>query len=374
MLVNGSTAEKREYQIRLIDKTIGLMDQGIKTIMINSPTGSGKTAMGLAIAKIIQDKYNVGVAWMAMRRNLLKQAAAENRKLNIGLSAKFISMFDSHPPTHDDDGRPIKFLCCDESHHAPVSSSLRIQESLQPDYVLGLTATPFRTDHLRLSFSKVLIDIGIPQLIEQGYLSPYHAYTIDNWNVDTVVDTYLREPERWGKSVFFFHRRDQAQEATDRINAAGITADLVTAETDRDTQIEQFEAGETRCLVNMLILGEGFDSPSLQTVFCRDSQKLPTTQMAGRVFRKYPGIPFKQIVQSKQTKWPMQRTAMPACSYVWQEEEWRSYALSVKVEQASAEAINVLAHTVATMPQYIKDKMEKGRRRRRRAQPRNMQE
>jgi superfamily II DNA or RNA helicase len=359
-------AERRDYQVRLIDKSIDLYHRGFKSILINSPTGSGKSYIGLDIAKRIQDEFNFGIGWVAMRNNLLKQVVRENVKLAVGADITPISMFNRNPPTHDDWGRPIRMIVLDESQHDPAGSMSNIYNILRPQFILGMTATPFRTDRMRLSFDKIIRDIGIHQLIQLGYLSPYHQYTIPKWDVDEVVNCYLREPERWGKSVFYWFTYEHAAECTAKLNAAGIRTELVTASTDRDTQLAQFESGEVKCLVNMQILTEGFDSPSLQTVFVRDSQRGPTIQMCGRVFRIHPGIKFKNIVQSKLTHWPIQRTAQPAHANVWlpDENEWRSYAQSEAIEKVSMRVCIALAHTKTSMPTFIQKKMEKGRRRR----------
>ena len=356
-------AEHRDYQVRLIDKTFGLFNSGFKSILINSPTGSGKSYMGLDIVKKMQDEHNVGAAWVAMRKNLLKQICVENEKLGVGAEIVTLSMFNRNPPTHDHFGRPIRLVVLDESQHDPAGSMSNIYNIIRPKWILGMTATPFRTDRMRLSFDKIIRDVGIHQLIQSGYLSKYHQFTIPKWNVDEVVNCYLREPERWGKSVFYWFTHEHAIECTNRLNAAGIRTELVTADTDRDTQLAQFESGEVRCLVNMQILTEGFDSPSLRTVFVRDSQRGPVIQMCGRVFRKYSGIDFKQIVQSKMTHWPIQRTASPAHSSVWMSDvgEWRSYAQSEAIEQVSMQACLTLAKIKTSMPAFIQKKIDKKR-------------
>jgi superfamily II DNA or RNA helicase len=362
------SAEKRDYQIRLVEKTDTLYEHGFKSVLINSPTGSGKSYIGLAAAKRIQDRYNFGIAWVALRRNLLKQIHNENKKLDIGVDLTTLSMFNRNPPTHDSWGRKIGMVVLDESQHDPAGSMSNIYNIVRPKFILGLTATPFRIDRMRLSFDKVIRDIGIHQLIQMGYLSKYHQYTIPKWTVDEVVACYLREPERWGKSVFYWFTYEHALECTERLKAAGVRAELVTGSTDRDSQLARFESGETTCLVNMQILTEGFDSPSLKTVFVRDSQRGPTIQMCGRVFRKYPGIEFKQIVQSAMTHWPIQRTAAPAHAYVWMpdEKEWRSYAQSEAIEKVSMRVCITLAHTKTEMPAFIQKKMAEKKVRRRR--------
>jgi superfamily II DNA or RNA helicase len=363
-------AEVRDYQVRLTDKTVHLFNHGFKSVLLNSPTGSGKSYMGLEIVRRLQEQHNIGAAWVAMRRNLLKQIVAENEKLGVGAQIVPFSMFSRNPPTHDQFGRPIRIIVLDESQHDPAGSMTNIYNILRPKWILGMTATPFRTDRMRLSFDKIIRDIGIHQLIQLGYLSPYHQYTIPKWDVDEVVSCYLREPERWGKSVFYWFTYEHALECSLRLNAAGVRTELVTANTDRDNQLARFESGEVKCLVNMQILTEGFDSPSLKTVFVRDSQRGPTIQMCGRVFRIHSGIQFKQIVQSKMTHWPIQRTAAPAHASVWlpEENEWRSYAQSEAIEKVSMRVCITLAHTKTEMPEYITKKMAKGRRRRNRQQ------
>jgi len=360
-------AEERDYQVRLITKAVDLYHKDFKSILINSPTGSGKSYIGLAVAKKLQDEFNLGIAWVAMRNNLLKQIVRENAKLEVGAEIMPLSMFNHNPPTHDKQGRKIGMVVLDESQHDPAGSMSNIYNIIRPKFILGMTATPFRTDRMRLSFDKIIRDIGIHQLIQMGYLSQYHQYTIDKWDVQHVVDCYIREPERWGKSVFYWFTYEDAVECTNRLNAAGIRTELVTASTDRDAQLAQFESGEVRCLVNMQILTEGFDSPSLQTVFVRDSQRGPTIQMAGRVFRKYAGIKFKNVVQSKMTHWPIQRTAAPAHASVWMEDEkeWRSYAQSEAIETVSMKVCLALAHTKTEMPAFITKKLEKKRMRQR---------
>ena len=52
-----------------------------------------------------------------------------------------------------------------------------------------------------------------------------------------------------------------------------------------------------------MVLTEGFDDPTLQTVWVRPSGRGPTIQMAGRVLRKC-GDMVKQIVQCRETRHP----------------------------------------------------------------------
>ena len=51
----SSTLQTRPYQQRIVNRTVELFsEQHLRSILIDSPTGSGKTIMGLLIAKQMQ--------------------------------------------------------------------------------------------------------------------------------------------------------------------------------------------------------------------------------------------------------------------------------------------------------------------------------
>src|SRR2546421_10380750 len=95
--------EPRPYQQRIVAKAVDCFcDKGLRSILIDSPTGSGKTVMALLIGRALQDALGLRIGWVAMRRYLLDQARAENEQRRIGVNAQFISMFDREPPTNLD--------------------------------------------------------------------------------------------------------------------------------------------------------------------------------------------------------------------------------------------------------------------------------
>ncbi len=193
--------------------------------------------------------------------------------------------------------------------HDAASSMAHIHNVIQPKWSLALTATPFRTDSVKLCFDKVVKDAGIHSLIQDGYLSQFDHYTIPKWDVPLLADFYCAEPQRWGKSIFFFHTQDECRQLHRLLQNRGITSDIVTGSSDRETQLAAFRSGQTQVLINCMVLTEGFDDPSLQTVWIRPSAKGPTMQMAGRALRKFDGLPVKQIVQCQNTPHPFLKTA-----------------------------------------------------------------
>lgn len=385
-LIARTKVQPRPYQDRIINKVLkAFIPQdvgggGLTSVMVNSPTGSGKTVMALIIAKALQEMMDCHVGWISMRRNLLTQAAKENMPQSdsnpngkdINADIYMISMFDKNPPAELASGvrkKPL-ILFVDEAQHDAANSSAHIHATLQPDFIIGLSATPFRTDKIKLCFDKVINDAGIGTLIREGFLSQFDHYTIEKWTPVDVTSCYLREPYRWGKSIMYFHTVDQCNQAAAILRAANVRCEVVTGDSDKDTQIEQFKKGELDVLLNCMVLTEGFDDPSLQSVFVRPSCKGVTMQMAGRAFRKHPVIKIKNVIQCGRTKWPFVRTADPVHSYKWTVKDgpgmWISLKVNEHINEMNCKMIQMLAQIPTSMPDFITKAREKksgGRRR-----------
>ena len=371
-VIRDSRVEPRPYQRRVVGMAsqmfrgeyvngMGEREEAASSVMIESPTGSGKTIMALLAAKTMQhDNKDLVIGWIALRRNLLNQASNENQNKGINVrNIHFVSMFDKSP--HEllkarRQGRTI-LIVSDEAQHDAANSMAHLHNMIEPDMILGMTATPFRTDRIKLCFQKVIKDAGIHALIQDGFLSPYHHYTVPKWDPKTLADHYCADPEKWGKSIFYFLDLTQCNELVRIFRERQIPVEFVTGSSDRNTQIGRFESpvseGGCDVLVNCMVLTEGFDFPGLKTAWVRDSGKGPTMQMGGRVFRKHKDLPFKQIVQSKQTRWPFIRTALPIISYVWVEDEWRSITVNPRLNDINQNARMAIAMTDVELPEFI---------------------
>ncbi len=347
-LIARTKVSPRPYQQRIVGKALDLFtNQSMRALLIESPTGSGKTVMALLVARAMQDALGIRVGWVAMRRNLLAQAAAENDAKEIGARCAWVSMFDKDPP------RGLDLLVVDEAQHDAANSMAHLHQVIQPRYILGLTATPFRSDRIKLCFDSVLRDAGIHPLIQDGYLSQFHHYTLPGYGPQSVAEFYLREPARWGRSILYFHTVGQCREADRLLRAGGVRSDVVTGSSDREAQIEAFRAGRLDVLLNCMVLTEGFDAPELQTVFCKPSCKGLTIQMCGRVLRKHPDLPFKQIVQCRKTRWPFVRTASAALSHAWVDGEWRTLEVNPHINAIHQRTLHALARIKVELPKLV---------------------
>lgn len=396
-ILAGTQIEPRPYQTTIVTKTDdmfggryvnggGETEPSARSVMIESPTGSGKTVMGfLTIALMRSQIPDLTVGWVAMRRDLLRQAAKANADLGLNLpDIHFTSMFEKNPEAlvkANQEGKPV-MMVVDEAQHDAANSMAHLHNIIEPRMILGLTATPFRTDRVKLCFDKVVKDAGIHQLIQDGYLARYHHYSLPKWDVETIADHYCSDPERWGRSIFYFLTKSDCTDLRDTLcrrghferyqracrdkDELGIRAldPVVDGDSDRERQIPAYLNGDNDKLINCMVLTEGFDDPSLKTAWVRDSGRGPTMQMAGRVFRQFPDHQFKQVVQSKATRWPMIRTAIPDQQYLWQNDEWRSLTVNPHLQEINNRARMAIATTEITMPKFVTDRNKGGRPRR----------
>ena len=372
--ISKTLVEPRPYQRRIVQKAVqmylgqyeglnGSNEDPSDSIMVESPTGSGKTVMGLLALKSLQAYIpDLQVGWIAMRRNLLSQAAKENHEKGIDVdNISFVSMFEREPEALVEasaSGKPV-IMVIDEAQHDAATSMAHLHNIIKPSKILGLTATPFRTDRMKLCFSKVIKDAGIHQLIQDGFLSRFDHYSIPDWSVETVAAAYVADPERWGKSIFYFNDTDRCFQLQNMLRSFGFASEVVTGSSNCEKQLEMFKTGQIQILINCMKLTEGFDEPSIKTAFVRDSGKGCTMQMGGRAFRKHADIPVKNIVQSRNTKWPFIKTAMPVMQYIWQNGQWASLTVNPRLNQINEAMRVAIAQTQVEMPKFVTERSKK---------------
>ncbi|MEI7788704.1 MAG: DEAD/DEAH box helicase family protein [Chlorobiaceae bacterium] len=83
--------------------------------------------------------------------------------------------YDHFPPTH------FEYIVLDEAHHDSAASYQKLIGHIDPQSLLGLTATPERADgaDIRHDFGGALThEIRLPEAIERALLTPFHYFGI----------------------------------------------------------------------------------------------------------------------------------------------------------------------------------------------------
>lgn len=221
----------------------------------------------------------------------------------------------------------------DEAHLIGSDSGSRYQvffdaaRKINPDVrIVGLTATAFRTTTGALTygdmalFSDVAYEIGLLQLIAEGFLCPLVTKStttqLDVSGVksrngefiqgqleravdqDSVTHAALDEVETYGadrgKWLVFCAGVNHAEHVTAALLARGIPAGCVTGKTPkgrRDNLIASYRNGRIRALVNANVLTTGFDVPATDLLVVLRPTQSPGlyVQIMGRGMRIAPG-------------------------------------------------------------------------------------
>ena len=340
--------EERPYQTEAVAHVLAEFADGRESVLLESPVGSGKTVMGLLIIKQLQEQAGgkLRVNWVASRRHILEQTQDLNDSF-FHCDVNMVSVFASNPPKAD-------LVVLDEAHHEATQSCLEMYENTGNTRTLGLSATPMRTDRMRLSFQTSVRCCGIQRLINMGILSQYHSFKLPEWNVELAAKVFCESPEHWGKTLVFFQTIHECQIFKSILAGYGIGCEVVTAQSNRDSQLDAFIAGDVQVVANVSVLSEGFDLPELQSVFLRDASRLPTIQMAGRGLRRSNGKTHCNLVQSSNSPYPVERIAVPVEGFRYMKNKWLSCSGNTQVILDTLEqSMKLLAERKVHLPRYL---------------------
>ena len=362
--VNRGTNPRELYAhqneaIKALNRTNQLPFEGLLVL----PTGGGKTltAVHWLLRNFIDKRKKV--LWIAHRHELLDQAA-ETLQFSayssiLGNTDNFRYRVISGHPKHD---RPVNIeptddiliaskdslnsglshlinnwvnhtdtilLVVDEAHHATAKTYRKLISSIKQNFesrgkansfrMLGLTATPFRTDEGEKGLLKkvfpndIIFSEHLRTLITRGILSEpvfenfetnldFHQELTDNdiraiENFDKIpkrvaekiaiskvrnqriVQHYINNREKYKPLLVFAIDVAHAVALNALFRSKGVEsefvvgkiADLDTGGTispkDNSEKIKRFRAGEIEVLINVEMLTEGTDLPNVQTVF-----------------------------------------------------------------------------------------------------------
>lgn len=316
----------RDYQAAAFEQAREHLRAGARSVLINAPTGSGKTVLASALMEMAMEKSK-RATFVVDRLSLIQQTSDTFDR--YGLHHGVIQ--SSHPryrpslpiqvcsvQTLTRRGWPESDLdVYDEAHvlHAAHKARLAAKASI----VVGLTATPF-TRGLGKFFDTVVNVTTTRKLIKDGWLSPYRAFSCaepdmtgvtvkstGEWDegeaskkalevVGDVVAEYLQHGD--GRK-FICSAVDTAhvQELVSKFLAAGINVAAYTyreAEEDRADITAEFRKPDSniRGLVTVTAASRGFDIPDVSCVImARPLRKslAEHIQLFGRGLRIFPG-------------------------------------------------------------------------------------
>tara|TARA_B100000427_G_scaffold312587_1_gene304190 strand:+ start:4180 stop:5604 length:1425 start_codon:yes stop_codon:yes gene_type:complete len=293
--------EQRIYQKEAIQNCRNAFGIKKKSVLLVMPTGAGKTVVFSQIAKSAVEKNN-NVLILVHRRELVTQASKKLAAINVDhgiIAAKFkptdapiqIASVQTLVRRLSTTKFTPSLIIIDEAHHAVAGSWEKILNHYPKAIRLGVTATPCRLDGrgLKEFFDDLILGPTIPELVEQGYLSPHRVFAapkpVSLDGLKTRAGDFAKDElsermkeyvikgdtiEHWRKhangvpSVAFCCDILHAEAVVERFNDSGIRAGIITGEMkndDRDQVINDLSSGRIQVLVSVDVVSEGFDLP-----------------------------------------------------------------------------------------------------------------
>lgn len=322
----------REYQQQLSTSVSECWENKTKRVLLQLPTGGGKTILFGAIASTFLARGET-VLILAHREELVTQAAAKvgkiSRKKPGIIKAGYKPNYRSKLQVASVQTlvnrlnllSDVGLIIIDEAHHATAKTYRKILAAYSHAYQLGVTATPIRLDGtgFRDLFDELITGPTVGELIEQNYLSPFRLYADPHPMSTKGVRTKGGDYSAFGlaaandivelsgnliesyckyalgkRCVVFAVNVEHSVEIAERYNQAGIPAyhlDGTTPDGVRRRVLEKFKQGKIKVLSNCALFDEGLDIPALEAVQIAKPTKSLTRwlQMVGRSLRPLQG-------------------------------------------------------------------------------------
>ena len=327
----GQTIELRDYQQEATENLQKMREEGKTIALLYHATGVGKTITAATDAKAVggrtlflvnalklasQAKETFAKVWPEATLGEYTGSQKDMIQTVIFATVQSISKdLEKFSPTDFD------YLIVDECHHAAANTYQKIFTYFHPKFILGLTATPERSDgeDMLELFQNVAHKMDLKTAVERGVLVPIRCIRVKT-NIDLtdvringikynsqdlesklfipernqlIVDTYLKYVNG-KKTVIFCASVDHAAEIAKLLRDSGVKAEAVSGRDRvevREKILKDYETGSTNVLCACDLLNEGGDSPHTTVLFMARPTMSKTIylQQLGRGTRRCPG-------------------------------------------------------------------------------------
>ena len=315
-------------------------DTGVKKALIISATGSGKTYLAAFDARNFGAKR---LLYIVHRESILKDAKESFVKVfgaertygfytgnENSLEADFIFATSNMLGRHLDSFKKDEFdyIIYDEVHHVVAETGKKIFEYFEPEFILGLTATPERMDNqdiFTLFDQNVPFELRLRDAINNDLVVPFHYYGIRDQLVDysskdkmtiakniaeqnniefikSQIEKY-RKPGEKLKCLAFCTNIQSCRLMAEELYEEGYHTISLTGINDTGVRIKAFkdlqdENNLLEIICTVDILNEGVDIPQVNMVlFLRPTESQTVfIQQLGRGLRKYPGKDYVTVL------------------------------------------------------------------------------
>lgn len=213
-----------------------------------------------------------------------------------------------------------RLIIIDEAHHATAATWKRTLERWPRARVLGVTATPVRTDGAGLGdiFTHLIVGPQVPELQALGFLAPLRVFapaTVDISGLHRVAGDFnsressdlMNRREITGSALAHYRKHADGKRAlvfvvsiahaaavAQQFREAGYSAAHLSGDTAREIRRAvnaDFKAGALQVLISCDLFSEGYDVPGAEVgIMLRPTMSLGLyRQQVGRIMRPTDG-------------------------------------------------------------------------------------
>lgn len=309
------------YQQKIVDEVLSNFKR-VNKQMIVVPTGGGKTVIFCRIAQILGLKTIV----LAHTKELVYQCQKTARMMHV--EDMDVTTVQSVSRRTDALGA-YDLLIVDECHRGGSKSYLKCINEFKEKKVIGVTATPFRTDQTKLLeiFGEKIQPLTLLDMINADLLCDFEGFRVRTnvslrgistkngdfsadklasvINVKNRNELIVREFKNLAqglKTLCFAASLKHGEELVKEFQKAGISCASCHGELPKKARKQillDFKTDKIQVLINCQLLTEGFDEPSIRCLLmARPTQsKILYTQMIGRGARKFPDKKICKVIE-----------------------------------------------------------------------------
>ena len=339
-----------DYQ-REMSERIEAAFRSCQSVMVQMPTGTGKTVLLAEVVKREKGKVKNPCVWIVVHRRELVEQIKETLDTMLSSSSSTsgttLSLLsdNSHIKVmsiqwlsrHYQEMEEIpSLIVIDEAHHAVAKTYKEVMDAYPEAKKLGLTATPCRMTRRGFTdlFDVLLQSWSAKKFIADGWLSLYDYMSIredsEDWrlvnslkkrgadgdfslremsekmnvqpSIERLCDTVIRYAAN-KKGIVYAIDIKHAEHIAEYYREHGINAIAISSKTPNDERrltIDKFKAGQIQVLVNVDLFGEGFDCPDVEFIqLARPTLSLAKyLQQVGRGMRVFEGKKYCLILDN----------------------------------------------------------------------------
>lgn len=324
-----------EHQKELLHDISTKRLSGVKAYLVVLPTATGKSQIGIEELRLLLSKDKDAKVLILSPTSALKKDWIErinqlkNQYIDLNFGDKIFNqicicsyryMYNAKYNLEND---YFDYIIFDEAHHAVAPECRKILEHFNPQFILGLTATPERLDKKRLEDVFGIFDsrFTLKEAIQKNIIVPIRAFRLEsninlkeirfnghdyvnadlekyvrvesrNTLIATTLKKYFVNEKIRKQGIVFCVSVNHAKKMAEELTKLEIRAKAVYGNNPKNNEIyANYKNKEIDFLCSCDLITEGWDSPQTEViVMARPTlSKVVYTQQLGRGLRKYEG-------------------------------------------------------------------------------------